>query len=290
MAAREHLTIPGEQKLAGRIREAAGRGALGHAAILSGSGGLAEAARFMAAAFQCRGEDKPCGICPDCRKVLKGVHPDVAVVEDPDHKNVAVDVLRGVVSDASVLPNEGGRKVYIFPDCSLLDGKAQNVLLKVIEDGPSHAAFIFCAENSAVLLPTIRSRTTEWKLSPPPDAAEGDGQAVRFCEILCGGKAAELAAFCAELENSKISREELRGLLSDARDLLASGLAVCCGVERGPLAVRLSEGMGKYRLSEAAEILGRYIRECGYNVGVGHLTGALAVELSGQSVCRSVAN
>ena len=42
-------------------------------------------------------------------------------VTDPDHKNVSVDVLRRVASGASVLPNEGRRKVYIFPDCSLLD-------------------------------------------------------------------------------------------------------------------------------------------------------------------------
>lgn len=280
MAAQEPLTIPGEPKLSGRIREAANRDALGHAAILSGRGDLPAAARFMAAAFQCRGADKPCGSCPDCRKVGKGIHPDVTVVEDPDHKNIAVDVLRGVASSASVLPNEGRRKVYIFPDANVLDGKAQNVLLKVIEDGPSHAAFIFCAENSAVLLPTIRSRTAEWKLSPPETAAGADSRAVQMCEILCGGRAEDLAAFCAELENSKISREELKLLLSDARDLLASGLAACYGAAGEGLAARLAERAGRRRLSAWAEVLGRCIRQCSYNVGAGHLTGALAVELA----------
>ena len=107
--------ISGEPRLSQRIREAANRNALGHAAVLSGQGDLAAAAQFMAAAFQCRGRDKPCGVCPDCRKVFKGIHPDVSAVVDPDHKNIAVDVLRGVVSDASVLPNEGRRKVYISP-------------------------------------------------------------------------------------------------------------------------------------------------------------------------------
>ena len=73
-------------------------------------------------------------------------------VTDPEHKNVSVDVLRGVTADASVLPNEGRRKVYIFPDCSLLDGKAQNVLLKVVEDGPVHAAFLGLPRNGQRLL------------------------------------------------------------------------------------------------------------------------------------------
>ena len=280
MVNQEIPAISGEPRLSRRIREAAGRNALGHAAILSGQGELAAAARFMAAAFQCQGGDKPCGVCPDCRKVFKDIHPDVVTVVDPDHKNIAVDVLRGVVSDASVLPNEGRRKVYIFPDCSILDSKAQNVLLKVVEDGPPHAAFIFCAANSAVLLSTIRSRSTEWKLSPPAEeAAPADGRARQLCEVICSGKAPELVGFCTELENSKISREELKGLLSDTRDLLVSALAAACTGQGDALAVRLA-GMGKYKLSTAVESLGGFIRQCSYNIGVGHLLGALAVELS----------
>ena len=279
MDQQEPLAIPGEPRLSQRIREAANRDALGRAAVLSGQGDLAAAARFTAAALLCRGGDKPCGVCPDCRKILRDVHPDVLTVTDPEHKNVSVDVLRGVTADASVLPNEGRRKVYIFPDCSLLDGKAQNVLLKVVEDGPVHAAFLFCAANSAVLLPTIRSRTAEWKLSPPPETAAEDGQARRLCELICGGRAPELAAFCAELENSKISREELKGLLSDTRDLLVSGLAAVYTGQRDPLAGQLA-GLGRYRLSSIVEKLGEFIRQCNFNIGVGHLLGALAVELS----------
>ena len=169
--------------------------------------------------------------------------------------------------------------MYIFPDCALLDGKAQNVLLKVVEDGPPHAAFLFCAANSASLLPTIRSRTMEWKLSPPPDRQEADERARQLCEAICSGQAGELAACCAQLESSRISREELRSLLSGARDLTVAALAAACtGQGDGP-AVRMAEKMGKYRLSAAAESLGRFTRQCGYNIGTGHLLGALAVEL-----------
>ena len=166
----EQLTIPGEPLLAQRLREAAGRDALGHALILSGQGDLPAAARFAAAAMECIGEGRPCGMCLPCRKVMRGVHPDIVTVTDPDHKNISVDVLRDVVADAYTLPNEGRRKVYVFPDCALLEAKAQNVLLKVVEDGPPHAAFLFCAANSAALLPTIRSRAVEWKLSNPEPA------------------------------------------------------------------------------------------------------------------------
>lgn len=276
----ERLTIPGEPGLTRRIREAAARDALGHAVVLSGPGDLEAAARFTAAAMECEGTDRPCGVCPACRKTARGIHPDVTVVEDPEHKNVSMDVLRDVVADAYLLPNEGRRRVYIFPDCEKLDPKAQNLLLKVVEDGPSRAAFLFCARSSAALLPTLRSRTVEWRLQPPAEAEEPGEKARALAETLCGGQGAELTAFCTELENSKITREELRALLSEVRDLLAAGLAASYGAGGSPLAGELARSMGRARLSAAADVLGRFAGLCSYNVGIGHLTGALAVELS----------
>lgn len=275
------LTISGEPRLTLRLREAAGRDALGHALIFSGQGDLAGAARFAAAAMECTGADRPCGVCPPCRKVLRGIHPDVVTVEDPAHKSVSVEVLREVVADACVLPNEGRRKIYLFPDCGLLEPRAQNVLLKVLEDGPPHAAFLLCAANSAVLLPTIRSRAEEWRLSSSPEGEAKDPRAQQLCELLCRKQPAELAAFCAQLENGKTGREELRALLSDARDLTAAGLAAACGAGGDEFSRRMAGALGGPRLAAAAEVFDKYIRECNYNIGVGHVTGALAVELMG---------
>lgn len=277
----EQWTIPEEPRLARRIREAARRGALGHAVILSGQGDLLRTARFIAAAMECEGEDRPCGQCAPCQKVLRDIHPDVIQVEDPEHKNISIDVLRQVRSDAYILPNEGRRKIYLFADCERLDPKVQNVLLKVLEEGPPHAAFLFCARNSAALLPTIRSRAVEWKLSPAAESAGLDDGARQLCELLCGGKAADLAAYCADLENSKIGREELQSLLSDARDLVSGGLAACYGAGAGDeLSRRLARDMGRRRLSRAADVLEQFTRQCGYHIGVGHLAGALAVALA----------
>lgn len=277
----EHMPIPAETGLARRVRLLAERRQLSHAIILTGHRDLPAAGRYLAAAMECAGEHPPCGRCGPCRKVLAGIHPDVTVVEDPEHKMISMDVLRRLRSDAYVLPNEGRRKVYIFPDCALLDAKAQNVLLKVLEEGPPHAAFLFCAASSALLLPTIRSRCVEWRLSPPERSAAADDDARRLCELLCAGKAADLAAFFARLENSKIEREALRLLLSDARDLLCAALALSlgCGGD-DPLLRQLAQVLGPRRLSALADTLGDFIRQCGYNVGVGHLTGALAAALA----------
>lgn len=274
------VQLAGEPRLARQIREAAARGSLSHAIILSGRGDLAAAARFVAAAMECEGSgERPCGECAPCRKVLKGTHPDVITVEDPEHKNIAVDILRQKVADAYILPNEGRRKVYCFPDCGRLDPKAQNVLLKVLEEGPPHAAFLFCAENSAALLPTIRSRAEEWKLAPAPEDVYSEG-ARKLCALLCEGKTPAIVNFCVGLENSKMSREELQELLSSARDLMAAALAACYTGGGEKQALQMARQMGKRRLAADIEILERLVRQCAYNISTGHLAGALAAALT----------
>ena len=99
--------------IARRIREAAGRGTLSHALLFSGSGDRIAAAQYAAAAMECQGGgQKPCGTCPACRKVFSGIHPDVITVRDEAHKNLSVDTVRQIRSDAYIRPNEGSRKVY----------------------------------------------------------------------------------------------------------------------------------------------------------------------------------
>lgn len=156
--------LPEQDPAVIRIREAAARDTLSHALLFTG-GEPMPAARFAAAALECEGEGtRPCGQCPACRKVLADIHPDVITVQDEQHKNIAVDVVRAVRSDAHIRPNEGRRKVYLFPDCGVLTEQDQNVLLKVVEEGPPYAAFLFCAQSAAQMLPTLRSRCVELKL------------------------------------------------------------------------------------------------------------------------------
>ena len=276
----QRLTIPEDPRLAERLREAAGRDALSHAILLSGAGDLLRAARFTAAAMECQGTDKPCGRCLPCEKVLRDIHPDVVTVADPEHKNISMDVLRDIRADAYILPNEGRRKVYIFPDCGILDPKGQNVLLKVLEEGPPHAAFILCARNSSVLLPTIRSRVEEWRLMPPEEDPTADSGAKELCLLIARRDAGALTAYCADLESDKIQREELQALLSDARDILTAALAAVYRGSASPLIRQLAQEMGRRRLADAIAALEKLIPQCAFNVGVGHLTGALAVALT----------
>ena len=46
------------------------------------------------------------------------------------------------------------RQVYIIADSRQLNERDQNVLLKIVEEGPPYAAFIFCTDSPAALLET----------------------------------------------------------------------------------------------------------------------------------------
>ena len=279
------LAAPGENPVLSRLRAAAARGALSHALLFTGPGDRLAAARFAAAAFQCAGPDRPCGLCPACRKVREDILPDVITVRDEEHKFIAVDVIRDLRRDAYIRPNEGNRKVYVFPDCALLTEQDQNVLLKLVEEGPPYAAFLFCAENPAVVLRTLRSRCVELKLPPAAAAPAAGEDGDRFCRCLAQGKGGGVAELAVRLEKKKLTREALAALLERSQTLFTEALLLLYGrppeEEDRELAALLGMSLTKPQILRTIDLLKKYHRECGYNVGTGHVLGALAAELEG---------
>lgn len=271
--------------IARQIREAAGRGTLSHALLFSGSGDRIAAAQYAAAAMECQGGgQKPCGTCPACRKVFSGIHPDVITVRDEAHKNLSVDTVRQIRADAYIRPNEGTRKVYIFPDCTILTEQDQNVLLKIVEEGPPYAAFLFCAENSSVVLQTLRSRCVELKLHPAVTVEKESSEAgVELCRLLAAGKRGTVTELMVRLEKKRLDRDGLAAMLDQARTLLAAALLAQYGQSpEGPdaaLIVQLGKRLTKQRIMGTIELLQTYRGACSYNVGASHVLGALAVEL-----------
>lgn len=268
--------------VAARIREAAGRDALSHALLITGGGDLPGAARYAAAALECAGEGvRPCGVCAACRKVFADIHPDVITVRDEAHKSIAVDVIRAVRADAYIRPNEGRRKVYLFPDCTLLTEQDQNVLLKIVEEGPPYAAFLFCAESAGQVLQTLRSRCVELKCHAAEQTAEAGESPL--LEALVRRKRGAVTTAAVRLEREKPGREELADMLDQCRGLLAAALVLQYGgkADCPDLAVRLAGGLTKRQIMGTIEVMEKYRRECGFNVGTGHVLGALAVELEG---------
>ena len=264
------------------IRAAAQNGRLSHAVILTGEGDKVQAARYIAAAHLCRADSgRPCLQCNACRKVLDRIHPDVTEVQDSERKELPVETIRALRQDAYIRPNEGERKVYLFTDCAQLNERDQNVLLKIVEEGPPYAAFVFCADAVHSLLPTIRSRCVELRMDAPPlDAEEGEA-AAELCRVIARREPLALTAHLTALENHRLKREQLLPMVEGAWQISADALLSRCGKPGacGEAADMLRRAFDRRQLQALTDLFRRYCDECQYNVGVGHVLGALGADL-----------
>ena len=282
------------------LRRAAG--SLSHAWIFTGGepDELFELSRFAAAALECQArENRPCGICPDCGKILRDTHPDVITVRDDEHKTISADVIRAIRADAWIRPNEGARKVYIFPDGGRLTERDQNILLKSVEEGPSYAAFLFCAENGAAILPTLRSRCAELRLNNNNLDAARDRDiaqdiidtAMDLCRRIVKRRG-KIAEWAARLEKKRVTREILADILNICYQTLGTALLLYYNNNYNNLKKELLwnqdnqeitdfiiKNLSPREMMSAAEILKKYCGECALQTGVNHILGALASEL-----------
>ncbi len=229
-----------------------GRG-LSHAYIISGPDGSGKhtLARLLCGAMLCTApvQNRPCRRCGPCKKVFSGIHPDVAVIAGPaEGKPITVDQVRALRADAYIRPNEGERKVYLLEGADRMNASAQNAMLKLLEDGPSYAAFLLLAENSGGLLQTVRSRCEELSLSPVAPEEEAAWLRTKFPQA--GEEAVRRAV------------RESQGLLGRGEELLAGSGAA--GEERRRQAeelVRALEGTDELALFEAAQTLEKVPKE-----------------------------
>ena len=252
-----------KENLTGSLR----RGHISHFYLICGPEGSGKhtLAKHLAAAILCGRENAPCGVCPACRKVLGGNHPDFITVTDPEHKNIAVKIVREIRDDVFIRPNEAEHKIYLFAQDLGIEG--QNALLKVLEEPPEYGVFMLLTDNPEKILPTVRSRCTELNLlalpadtlrralqQQFPDASADDLDAAMMRsggflgqaqEILAGGEALspQATAFAEHFASrdalgltqvlvpmQKMKRDQLTGILAQWLDILEGALAARSGM------------------------------------------------------------
>ncbi len=307
----------GNDRLKDNLTKSLAQGRVSHFYLISGPQGSGKRtlARLLSAAILCKEKEKPCLRCASCRKVMENNHPDVISVTDPEHKNVAVKIVRQAREDVYIRPNEGDYKIYIFPQELGIEG--QNALLKILEEPPAYGVFMLLTNNPEQMLPTVRSRCTELSLQALPEsiltkalaaefsnespdaiaaaAARSGGYLGQARELLEQGGAQnpqteqfltayaqknslELTKTLATMEKWK--RDQLLPVLEDWMAVLEEALAFRSGVKAlHPMAKEISAQRSPRELMQAVAGLQKATLYAQSNVSVGAICGYLAWEL-----------
>ena len=173
--------------------------------------GKQRVALWLGQRLLCDGTSRPCGACQHCRLTLDLQHPDLRWFfphekikeSDPSTDEVDERFLADVAErrEASGLyarpdgsmalykytaplltalaaksPALAKRKVFVIGDAERMVPQASspetaNAVLKLLEEPAANTTFILTSSEPGALLPTIRSRTIAFRLSPLPDVA-----------------------------------------------------------------------------------------------------------------------
>jgi DNA polymerase-3 subunit delta' len=191
-------TISGHRPLLELLARAAARGTLPPSLIFAGPEGVGKRLTAMALAqvLNCektevrsqKSEDRrpttadgepeagfdACGECAACKRIARGVHNDVLVIESGESGSIKLDQVREAIDRAAYRPFEGRRRLVVVDPADELVDVAQEALLKTLEEPPPASVFVLITSRPDVLLPTVRSRCQRLRFGPlsPGDVAD----------------------------------------------------------------------------------------------------------------------
>jgi len=151
----------------------------------------------------------PCGSCSRCRRVSRGVHPDVTIADlltqaaaekaSTTSRNTSLNIatVRDVSANVALRPVEADWRVAIVDDVETMQETAQEAFLKTLEEPPSYTVIILLTSDVELLLPTILSRCVTIPLQAVPEGTIRDA-------LVAGGIDIERAAHIAQLSDGRM--------------------------------------------------------------------------------------
>jgi DNA polymerase-3 subunit gamma/tau len=99
---------------------------------------------------------------------LNCVGSDLKEIDSADFRGI--DSIREIRKNSNYKPIEGDCRVWILDETHKLTNDAQNALLKILEDTPSHVYFILCTTDPQKLIAAIKGRCIEFQVKPLSDS------------------------------------------------------------------------------------------------------------------------
>ena len=238
----EHVTVP--------LSNALESGRTHHAYLFSGPRGCGKtsSARIMARSLNCvKGPTpNPCGECQSCKDLVANGPGSLDVIELDAATHGLVDDARDLRDKAFFAPVQSKYKIYIIDEAHQLGPGAANALLKVVEEPPPHAIFIFETTEPEKLISTIRSRTHHYPFHLVPPGILGE-----HLEKICAQEGVKVAKGVIPLV-VRASGGSVRDALSILGQLLAGAGAEGVSYE---IAIQLLGFTDSALLDDAVEAL-----------------------------------
>jgi DNA polymerase-3 subunit delta' len=99
------------------------------------------------------------------RRLILSEHPDFGIVI-PYNRNILIDAIRSLESEAQFRPFEARLRAFIIDDADKMNESASNALLKTLEEPASTSHIFLITSRVDSLLPTIRSRCQVLRFEP----------------------------------------------------------------------------------------------------------------------------
>ena len=97
-----------------------------------------------------------------------------ADLEAAPSRDIRVDEVRALSRSLALAAVRGRRKIAVLVPAEALNERAQNTLLKTLEEPPPATTFLLVTEQPDALLATVRSRCARVQLAPLPDRVVAD--------------------------------------------------------------------------------------------------------------------
>ncbi len=265
--------IVGQDRVVFALTAALRTDRLAHAILFVGPDGVGRerTARALARGLLCELRGTPnevlpfgCASCRACRRVDSGSHPDLHVVMSEAEgvgrgiaqadsgkarpsAEIKIDAVRELGQRLLQRPYEGKASVAIIVDAHRMNEKAQNALLKVLEEPAPTTVLLLLVPGVRAVLPTIASRCLRLMFSPLDESS--------LATILRGLQVADADARAARARLGASSVPAVlegdvagEAVVAPAVERLLAGLAMRERGEQLGERLQIAEAIGRDRL------------------------------------------